>query len=250
MPSESCERKPTKQSQLGAPPPETEQLRCPRCESSNTKFCYYNNYNFSQPRHFCKACRRYWTQGGALRDIPVGGGTRKNAKRSRTLCSPGVLTVAATASATTTSSSSSPAYEYRHTPPPTATSSLLSPLSADHRGGSIPLLTAADAKIGTSCGSFTSLLNTHGPGIFGLGGFGLGLGTGVVEDVGFGLGRSVWPFPGIAVADGGATGGVGGPGHHGLGNGWQFQSGGEAAGNFGGDCFTLSDIALARTGHA
>ncbi|KAJ9564092.1 hypothetical protein OSB04_000058 [Centaurea solstitialis] len=56
-----------------APPPEPpEHLPCPRCDSTNTKFCYYNNYNFSQPRHFCKACRRYWTHGGTLRDIPVG----------------------------------------------------------------------------------------------------------------------------------------------------------------------------------
>ncbi|CAL9089985.1 unnamed protein product, partial [Musa textilis] len=56
-------------------------LRCPRCESTNTKFCYYNNYNLSQPRHFCKNCRRYWTKGGALRNIPIGGSTRKNSKR-------------------------------------------------------------------------------------------------------------------------------------------------------------------------
>ncbi|WVZ01197.1 hypothetical protein V8G54_027266 [Vigna mungo] len=62
--------------------PEQEQLKCPRCDSVNTKFCYYNNYNLSQPRHFCKNCRRYWTKGGALRNIPVGGGSRKNAKRS------------------------------------------------------------------------------------------------------------------------------------------------------------------------
>ncbi|URD95299.1 Zinc finger protein [Musa troglodytarum] len=62
--------------------PEQEQnLRCPRCESTNTKFCYYNNYNLSQPRHFCKNCRRYWTKGGALRNIPIGGSTRKNSKR-------------------------------------------------------------------------------------------------------------------------------------------------------------------------
>ncbi|KAG7036441.1 Dof zinc finger protein DOF1.7, partial [Cucurbita argyrosperma subsp. argyrosperma] len=61
--------------------PEQEQLKCPRCDSTNTKFCYYNNYNLSQPRHFCKNCRRYWTKGGALRNIPVGGGSRKNAKR-------------------------------------------------------------------------------------------------------------------------------------------------------------------------
>ncbi|KAF5751292.1 Dof zinc finger protein [Tripterygium wilfordii] len=58
--------------------PEKEQLKCPRCDSNNTKFCYYNNYNLSQPRHFCKNCKRYWTKGGALRNIPVGGGTRKN----------------------------------------------------------------------------------------------------------------------------------------------------------------------------
>ncbi|KAK1260313.1 Dof zinc finger protein DOF5.8 [Acorus gramineus] len=51
-------------------------IKCPRCESTNTKFCYYNNYNRSQPRHFCKACRRHWTNGGTLRNIPVGG-TRK-----------------------------------------------------------------------------------------------------------------------------------------------------------------------------
>ncbi|CAK8541023.1 unnamed protein product [Lathyrus sativus] len=57
--------------------------KCPRCESTNTKFCYYNNYSLSQPRHFCKACRRYWTRGGALRSVPVGGGCRKNNKRSK-----------------------------------------------------------------------------------------------------------------------------------------------------------------------
>ncbi|KAK8617128.1 hypothetical protein V6N13_117095 [Hibiscus sabdariffa] len=58
-------------------------LKCPRCDSLNTKFCYYNNYNLSQPRHFCKSCRRYWTKGGILRNVPVGGGCRK-AKRTKT----------------------------------------------------------------------------------------------------------------------------------------------------------------------
>ncbi|KDP44967.1 hypothetical protein JCGZ_01467 [Jatropha curcas] len=57
-------------------------LKCPRCESTNTKFCYFNNYSLSQPRHFCKTCRRYWTRGGALRNVPVGGGCRRN-KRSK-----------------------------------------------------------------------------------------------------------------------------------------------------------------------
>lgn len=55
--------------------------KCPRCDSENTKFCYYNNYSLSQPRYFCKSCRRYWTKGGTLRNVPIGGGCRKN-KRS------------------------------------------------------------------------------------------------------------------------------------------------------------------------
>ncbi|XP_010928108.1 uncharacterized protein [Elaeis guineensis] len=57
-------------------------IKCPRCDSTNTKFCYYNNYNLSQPRHFCKACRRYWTKGGVLRNVPVGGGCRKTKRSS------------------------------------------------------------------------------------------------------------------------------------------------------------------------
>ncbi|KAL1566184.1 dof zinc finger protein DOF5.6-like isoform X2 [Salvia divinorum] len=57
-------------------------LKCPRCDSTHTKFCYYNNYSLSQPRYFCKTCRRYWTKGGTLRNIPVGGGCRKNKKPS------------------------------------------------------------------------------------------------------------------------------------------------------------------------
>ncbi|KAG8076030.1 hypothetical protein GUJ93_ZPchr0006g41982 [Zizania palustris] len=60
-----------------AAPGPPKEVRCPRCDSANTKFCYYNNYNLSQPRHFCKGCRRYWTKGGLLRNVPVGGGSRK-----------------------------------------------------------------------------------------------------------------------------------------------------------------------------
>ncbi|KAJ8545562.1 hypothetical protein K7X08_018145 [Anisodus acutangulus] len=59
------------------PPPKPEPLKCPRCCSTSTKFCYYNNYNKSQPRHYCKGCKRHWTEGGTLRNVPVGGG-RKN----------------------------------------------------------------------------------------------------------------------------------------------------------------------------
>ncbi|KAK4736549.1 hypothetical protein R3W88_000246 [Solanum pinnatisectum] len=51
---------------------------CPRCGSTNTKFCYYNNYSLTQPRYFCKGCRRYWTKGGSLRNVPIGGGCRKS----------------------------------------------------------------------------------------------------------------------------------------------------------------------------
>ncbi|GAB4855207.1 hypothetical protein Ancab_023833 [Ancistrocladus abbreviatus] len=53
-------------------------LPCPRCNSMETKFCYFNNYNVNQPRHFCKSCQRYWTAGGTVRNVPVGAGRRKN----------------------------------------------------------------------------------------------------------------------------------------------------------------------------
>ncbi|AEE78290.1 H-protein promoter binding factor-2a [Arabidopsis thaliana] len=60
----------------------TKILPCPRCKSMETKFCYYNNYNINQPRHFCKACQRYWTAGGTMRNVPVGAGRRKNKSSS------------------------------------------------------------------------------------------------------------------------------------------------------------------------
>ncbi|KAL2528724.1 Cyclic dof factor 2 [Forsythia ovata] len=53
-------------------------LPCPRCNSMDTKFCYFNNCNVNQPRHFCKKCQRYWTAGGTMRNVPVGAGRRKN----------------------------------------------------------------------------------------------------------------------------------------------------------------------------
>ncbi|KAK9067928.1 hypothetical protein SSX86_012039 [Deinandra increscens subsp. villosa] len=65
-----------------ARPQKAAAVNCPRCDSTNTKFCYYNNYSLSQPRYFCKTCRRYWTEGGILRNIPVGGGSRKNKRSS------------------------------------------------------------------------------------------------------------------------------------------------------------------------
>ncbi|KAK4762155.1 hypothetical protein SAY87_030039 [Trapa incisa] len=56
--------------------------KCNLCKVS--KFCHYNNYSLTQPRYFCKGCRRYWTKGGSLRNIPVGGGCRKN-RRGKSL---------------------------------------------------------------------------------------------------------------------------------------------------------------------
>ncbi|XP_010461565.1 PREDICTED: dof zinc finger protein DOF1.6-like [Camelina sativa] len=101
MPSEPNQTRPTRvhASTAAYPPPNlAEPLPCPRCNSNTTKFCYYNNYNLAQPRYFCKSCRRYWTQGGTLRDVPVGGGTRRSSsKRHRSFSS----------TATSSSSSSS-----------------------------------------------------------------------------------------------------------------------------------------------
>ncbi|WOL00094.1 dof zinc finger protein DOF4.6-like isoform X2 [Canna indica] len=85
--------------------PQKEQaLNCPRCNSTNTKFCYYNNYSLTQPRYFCKTCRRYWTEGGSLRNVPVGGGSRKN-KRSP-LSTDAAATSPTTAAASTTTAAS------------------------------------------------------------------------------------------------------------------------------------------------
>ncbi|XP_039061367.1 dof zinc finger protein DOF3.7-like isoform X2 [Hibiscus syriacus] len=103
-----------------------EQLNCPRCNSTNTKFCYYNNYSLTQPRYFCKTCRRYWTEGGSLRNVPVGGGSRKN-KRSTTI---------------STSSSSSPASAKVPDLNPTSLPHLLSsqnPKAAAHKGQDLNL---------------------------------------------------------------------------------------------------------------
>lgn len=77
--------------QVDQPAQPQQPQKCPRCDSYNTKFCYYNNYSLSQPRYFCKTCRRYWTQGGTLRNVPVGGGCRKG-KRAKNSSSSSVST--------------------------------------------------------------------------------------------------------------------------------------------------------------
>ncbi|KAF8748214.1 hypothetical protein HU200_012952 [Digitaria exilis] len=96
----------TERARLAKIPQPEPGLKCPRCESTNTKFCYFNNYSLSQPRHFCKTCRRYWTRGGALRNVPVGGGCRRN-KRTKSSKSSNSSSAAASASASGTGTSSS-----------------------------------------------------------------------------------------------------------------------------------------------
>lgn len=99
--------------------PNTDQvaLKCPRCDSSNTKFCYYNNYSLSQPRYFCKTCRRYWTNGGSLRNVPVGGGCRKNKRTKRTGDQPVNCAVQNNIEPTTSTSATNSNNEYNRCSP-------------------------------------------------------------------------------------------------------------------------------------
>ncbi|XP_044507745.1 dof zinc finger protein DOF3.6-like [Mangifera indica] len=106
-------------------------LKCPRCDSTNTKFCYFNNYNLSQPRHFCKTCRRYWTRGGALRNVPVGGGCRRNkrSKGSSRSKSPAVTeSQTGATSSSTLASRRSTTDIIGHMPPPPSQLQILPPL--------------------------------------------------------------------------------------------------------------------------
>lgn len=92
------------------------------------------------------------------------------------------------------------------------------------------------------CGSFTSLLNnSQGNGFLALGGFGLGLGHGF-DDMGFGIGRSGWGFPGMVD---GANMGSGVP-SSGL-SPWQLESG--EGGFVSGDCFSWPGLAISTPGN-
>ncbi|XP_054779536.1 dof zinc finger protein DOF1.7-like [Prosopis cineraria] len=163
---------PTAFQPMKPPFPEQEHLKCPRCDSTNTKFCYYNNYNLSQPRHFCKNCRRYWTKGGALRNIPVGGGSRKNTKRSSTAKRP-------SASSSSPSASSSPASVPSASTagpdpnPPRFCANLSGPVNL---GGSFSSLLASTVQ----WGGLLEGLNSSGSGLkmMQLGGFGENVGSG------------------------------------------------------------------------
>ncbi|KAF7141317.1 hypothetical protein RHSIM_Rhsim06G0041000 [Rhododendron simsii] len=214
--SDSGDRRPARPLHGGTHPPETEQLPCPRCSSTNTKFCYYNNYNLSQPRHYCKSCRRYWTRGGTLRNVPVGGATRahKNPsnKRSRTT--------------TATSSNSS------HDPLP------VDPITQIHMPlGSVVNL---NEKV-PEAGGFASLLNLNGGGFFGLGGYGAGF-----REMGFGVGPGMWQMEDVSGEHVGVGGGGGDGGAEGGGNMWQV--GGVEGGLADGSCYGWPDLAISTPG--
>ncbi|XP_023547021.1 dof zinc finger protein DOF3.4-like [Cucurbita pepo subsp. pepo] len=188
MPSESANRSSRPQHSMAfPPPPQSDPLPCPRCDSLNTKFCYYNNYNLSQPRHFCKSCRRYWTHGGTLRDVPVGGGSRKNSKRSRYHNINNTNTSSsASASVSSTSVSSSTS----------ASSSSASLLPAPTLNNDINVVDVNLNDTMPAPGSFTSLLSSQASGFLALGGYASASGSGhapaTFDDMGFALGRGLW----------------------------------------------------------
>ncbi|XP_039065597.1 dof zinc finger protein DOF1.6-like [Hibiscus syriacus] len=223
MPADSGDRRPVRvQGTMGSHPPVklTDPLPCPRCDSTSTKFCYYNNYNLSQPRYFCKSCRRYWTQGGTLRDVPIGGGTRKTSKRSR--------------SSVVTSYSSSVSHEVD-----SVHVAVNKPVPADMPGTvDKPEVDLAEVNLNETMdlivnGSFTSFLNSQGEGYLTLGGYGLGAGS--EFDV-------VWGYPGNGYL-GGYSGGDGEE------TSWQATSNVEGSGALvDGDFFAWPGHAISAPG--
>ncbi|CAM6042637.1 unnamed protein product [Sphagnum compactum] len=127
---------------------------CPRCESLDTKFCYYNNYNINQPRHFCKNCQRYWTAGGTLRNVPVGAGRRKN-KHVGLQARNGAM---ADRSVVATVEADSQESVQQLLP---CAGSRISPLKHPQIPRQCPALPALDASSGSS--TITSIRQDHGP---------------------------------------------------------------------------------------
>ncbi|GJM95298.1 hypothetical protein PR202_ga12015 [Eleusine coracana subsp. coracana] len=173
--------------QINPPPPAIitggGREQCPRCASRDTKFCYYNNYNTAQPRHFCRACRRYWTLGGSLRNVPVGGSTRKRVRPARP-------TKAALAAAMAATSS------------PAATTTRAAPAAYVPASACCSTVTAHQSQRGG--GLLGSLLLGSVPLLEGQPGFDLGLGQpaagsttradgNVAHQLGFGVGPVQWP---------------------------------------------------------
>ncbi|GMH13854.1 hypothetical protein Nepgr_015695 [Nepenthes gracilis] len=244
MPTEGSERRQVMRSHqvCGGPPTEPENLKCPRCDSTSTKFCYYNNYNLSQPRYFCKACRRYWTRGGTLRNVPVGGGSRRNSKRSRSsadifLSSSSTTPPPPQLAPPSSSSSSSPSKNIFDTTSQSPVPAV--PISLEPMPGSVTKTETVSPSAGDMINlnetvSFTSLMTAQGSGFLGLNSYGLALGP---DDLGFGFGKGEWPL--IEVKDSsGVSGGC---------SSWQL-SGVDGCLSDCGDCFAWPDLAISTSG--
>ncbi|CAA7391911.1 unnamed protein product [Spirodela intermedia] len=135
-------------------PPREHALNCPRCQSTNTKFCYYNNYSLSQPRYFCKTCRRYWTEGGSLRNVPVGGGSRKNKRSSNSSSSATITPPSSTGStlASTSATSAKRALDHPHpSPPPPLPIASSTQTSRFHQGQDLNLTFQQTHRTGDFC---------------------------------------------------------------------------------------------------
>ncbi|KAF5204098.1 hypothetical protein FRX31_006310 [Thalictrum thalictroides] len=52
--------------------------QCPRCNSWETMFGYYNNYSDNQPSYHCKICSHYWAHGEVPGDISEVPSTSTN----------------------------------------------------------------------------------------------------------------------------------------------------------------------------
>ncbi|XP_044476034.1 dof zinc finger protein DOF3.4-like [Mangifera indica] len=230
------------------PPKMAESLPCPRCDSTSTKFCYYNNYNLSQPRHFCKACRRFWTHGGTLRNVPVGGGTRKNSKRTRSCSS----------SAHNSSSST-----VTHEPMSISTNHVSALPSVNSETVSV---STTDVSLNLNenvpaSANFTAMLsNMQGQNFMnleGFNGYNMGMGSCFEElELGF-CGTRAWEIPGAASSYPGVNGtsssvagaAMGGAASSGC-NPWQMMSN-EENGNcmvLGEDYFAWSGLAISTPG--
>ncbi|KAG8377678.1 hypothetical protein BUALT_Bualt08G0057800 [Buddleja alternifolia] len=226
-------------SRLGSRTPELEPLPCPRCDSTNTKFCYYNNYNLSQPRHFCKSCRRYWTRGGTLRNVPVGGGTRKASSSNKR---PRI--------ATTTSSNSTSFVSCSSTDNDiTGQTQTLDPVVSDPglcsgstERAAVDLNGADVAKSGSLGCWWSGQMGGVGGGILPFSGYGLGLGPGM----GYENGVLDWPMEQLRGVDGGAAVV---PGESPGCNTWQMGGGGEG-GISDGDYLSWPELAISTPAKA